>query len=471
MNDLFGEDEEDCEITDHIDECEGTRAYCEVRACENVGGNRGVFANFDLSAGCLLSAEKSFLSWDHTLDFSDVDDLATIILEIIRSPDSLACTKALFPSTVADCVESDCDHIKQLFQSYDANDLSLLAEEAQTSTEEIVRIALTLQHNGFSSGLYEKQCMFNHSCAPNCIKLTPPGKHSPSEIWTTRPILAGDELVICYYNPVESSSSTVRSYLRSNHRFACKCSTCSVLANTGCEIGLDEAEPLTVEQSIELNFEQQIIIAENAALDLQEQRFSLETVELMSLAYAALRLQLDEYDVSMVVYTPLLARLCKAVIAAAVACIEVSELHHLPVKEDDAVAFLKDTVQLLGYQRIYLGSEHPDVGSTFLDIAEGIDSLKKQFPGSLSKRFLVADWDAILLQPVSATAGVSSPSSFSACSKYCRGEAKRLRSLYSTAAKYPAAMKLLTAKEGSYFWGFSTVTTASATVDKAAMRG
>ena len=194
MNDLFGSDDESEEDI-KIDSDE-VILYTEVLNMPDVGGNRGVFAVRDLPAGCLLCAEKPFTTWSPGIDFTEVDDLANVILQVVRSLPALQCTYTLHPKTVSECDEQEINEIRRLFDTYDNGDLQKLVVEANLNEEEIIRIALVLQHNGFNSGLYEKQSLFNHACAPNCIKLIPPGRHSASEIWTIREIKAGQELFV-----------------------------------------------------------------------------------------------------------------------------------------------------------------------------------------------------------------------------------------------------------------------------------
>eukprot|EP01034_Spumella_vulgaris_P031790 gene31790-39272_t len=123
--------------------------------------------------------------------------------------------------------------------SYDI--LTHIATESRLSATEVRRIFLTLQHNGFSSGLYEFLSIANHSCNPNCIKFVPQtttaeqltrtnqgsGRHTTaSEIWSTRPILKDEEITICYCVPLEMTNSAMHTFLMQHHRFVCQCNKC-----------------------------------------------------------------------------------------------------------------------------------------------------------------------------------------------------------------------------------------------------
>jgi len=219
--------------------------------------------------------EKAFLTWDPAVDFSDIDNLTDIIIEILSSNDIMMLTKQLHPRTVDDMDVNEKDELNRMIDNhehYGPTYLQYLSSTSAIDVEEIIRIGLVLQHNGFQSGLYSQQSLFNHSCDPNCIKLSVNGIHghnyrnnhhkklqhsdnnqnhddndndyntnsvpyqhqhtnnrSLSEIWSIKPIALGEELTISYYHPIESASECVRLYLRNNHKFICRCKRCELL--------------------------------------------------------------------------------------------------------------------------------------------------------------------------------------------------------------------------------------------------
>ena len=268
--------------------CNASLRYGIIRSdLEFIGGRRGVFASMDLNVGCLINAEKAFLTWDRTLDFTDIDNLTDVIIEILSSNDIMMLTKQLHPRTIDDIDLHEKNELIQLIDNHDhygPTYLQYLSSTSAIDVEEIIRIGLVLQHNGFQSGLYSQQSLFNHSCDPNCIKLSINGihginshkkKHPPdnnahhhhhqhddnktihsddqhhdhlhyhqhnttsnsslSEIWSIKPIALGEELTISYYHPLESASECIRRYLQNNHKFICRCKRCELLYS--CRIG------------------------------------------------------------------------------------------------------------------------------------------------------------------------------------------------------------------------------------------
>ena len=265
--------------------CIASLRYGIIRSdLEFIGGRRGVFASMDLNVGCLINAEKAFLTWDRTLDFTDIDNLTDVIIEILSSNDIMILTKQLHPRTIDDIDVHEKNELIQLIDNHDhygPTYLQYLSSTSAVDVEEIIRIGLVLQHNGFQSGLYSQQSLFNHSCDPNCIKLSINGIHginshkkkyppdnnahqyhnqhddnktnhsddqhhvyhqhnttsnsSLSEIWSIKPIALGEELTISYYHPLESASECIRQYLQNNHKFICRCKRCELLYS--CRIG------------------------------------------------------------------------------------------------------------------------------------------------------------------------------------------------------------------------------------------
>jgi hypothetical protein len=454
MDGLFGSDDEG-EVQPQVLEQRGqVELYGEIRHMAEVGGNRGVFVSTPVGAGCLICSEKPYITWTPGVEFSDVDSLATTILQIAACPPALECSRVLYPQTAAECKLDECAEVRRLFETYDAADLAKLAVAAGVSDVEVVRIALVLQHNGFNSGLYEKQCMFNHSCEPNCIKLIPPGKHSASEIWTTRPVAANEELVICYYSPVESASQTIRQYLQVNHRFSCTCPKCSRIAHDSGEVDNNSASSVPADVA----FEQQLAAIEAHKVELERTVKRTDAVATLRSMYADAATCLQEHETVLSDQYALLARACKVVVAAVLLCINWCEVHNQPIEEDHAVAFVDYSMRVLHYQRQYLGNDYPDVGSTLSDLYEGIQALKQQYPKALSGNFSAQQWEQVMnvvpsAGDTSAQTKKSSAAMATQCAKYCQAEARRIKALYNTAVKYPEAMQLLKAPAGAHFWG------------------
>ena len=108
-----------------------------------------------------------------------------------------------------------------------ATEHSIMNSDKSVITEnDIYRMLLTLQYNGFDSGLYLHFCIFNHSEDPNCIKFRPTDdlmdgtKSRYSEARTTRFVRKGDALTLHYIeNPREVSHVKRRRILWEQHRF------------------------------------------------------------------------------------------------------------------------------------------------------------------------------------------------------------------------------------------------------------
>lgn len=488
MDSLFGSDD-DSDMLDH--QCTERAVassqfipFSVTKAMPDMGGGRGLFATTDLKPGSLILAEKPFISWNKHSDFGEVDDLATAILQILQSPDAVACTKQLYPYTIADCEASECDEICKLFESFDTNDLKKLAVAGGSSTEEIIRIALVLQHNGFGSGLYERQSLLNHSCAPNCLKLVPASKNGCSEIWTICDVKEGDELTICYVNPLETSTTAVRKYLSENHRFVCHCTRCQSL---GFILPAQPSEPVQAGSVTvyKLSDTARVLLA---AEDAVEQRLAATESSLANHdsimrhksaleVYKDLIASVENLQSPFLEVRPaerpdrLLARASKAGINATVGAIEVLERAGKPVRDTFAVSFLEFQLSLLSHQTAYLSLDHADIGTTLDSVADAILSLKQQFPRVFAEQYASRDWSSVvrhiaaanIMRGTAVTAHSSSTScaaengstavSSAQCANLCKTEAKRIKALYSTALHFPAALKLFTSPPGSFYWG------------------
>ena len=230
MDSMFGSDSED--ETDVISQKQPKAS--EIAICKvipGVGGGRGVFTKSRIEPGTLIIAENSFVDWKNGTDFSDPSTLINTIRKIVSIPLTLNTSRNLYPQTVEDMKPEDYDKMHSILNNNEnengnENDLNQLSIDTNMEVKELIRVALVLQHNGFQCGLYEQQCLINHSCYPNCVKFNPKTPFSPSEIWSTRVIEKNQEICICYVTPYESATISMRKYLWENHRFVCCCSKC-----------------------------------------------------------------------------------------------------------------------------------------------------------------------------------------------------------------------------------------------------
>jgi hypothetical protein len=174
---------------------EDFKSYIQMEKLPNLPHQRGFFSQAFIPVGTLLLAEIPWIVWPSHIAFDTKEGLAECIV-------SLCCDDEirkhvigfLFPQSVEVVQPEDFVRIRELL-----NDEIPIIQEAivhsgapAQSVEEIERIALVIQHNAFSSGLYiffvigistltlfeliglyKQLSIFNHSCRPNCIKFAP----------------------------------------------------------------------------------------------------------------------------------------------------------------------------------------------------------------------------------------------------------------------------------------------------------
>eukprot|EP01032_Pedospumella_encystans_P020364 gene20364-23131_t len=433
---------------------DGSELFSEVRFISDVGGGRGVFALSRLPPGSLILSERPFLLWKDGIDFGDTDDLSTAVLQVLQSQKALQCSKQLYPQTIESCEGDELAEVRRLFERYDPNDLNKLAAAGEATVDEVLRVALTLQHNGFNSGLYEKQSLLNHSCTPNCLKLIPASKHGCSEIWTTRDIEQGEELTICYVNPLESTSKTIREYLLRNHKFLCLCPKCigkSTTTGTDNAILSDDADAdlMALESDIQRS---EVTLADLGGTLRKSDGAVCQTLQRQ--AAELLAFHADAAALRPALYAPLLARLHKLTVSLVVRQVSLCEQYSLPVTPEVAVAYVKSNICLLDQQLLYLPASHPDLAATLSDLGDAILALKQQFPASIGDSFDTDEWSRIVNSFSTAPQTTSTPTITAVqCAKASTARSKQLRSLYFTALRCPLALRLLSAPPGAVCWG------------------
>lgn len=90
------------------------------------------------------------LAWRQT-DFSQQDSLKEVILDIVKLPAAWDVTRTLFPLTFDDIPVAELHRIESLLDEKTLLDIQLAASDS-IDFKEIKRIAMVMQHNGFSSG-------------------------------------------------------------------------------------------------------------------------------------------------------------------------------------------------------------------------------------------------------------------------------------------------------------------------------
>eukprot|EP01038_Epipyxis_sp_PR26KG_P004928 gene4928-6896_t len=226
-------------------DCVSKNVY--VKSIDYVGGNRGVFAYQDLPAGTLIVLEVPTIRFqsdtiDNIATYDDSNRYSSIfesIINISYNQNASIVTNQLHPMLLSDADEEEIQEANTFLENdlqiyFSKNNISekqeIENESVILSKDEIIRIFLVLQHNGFTSGLYEYLSLVNHSCIPNCIKFSPKNKnkYGYSEIWSIKPIEKDEEITICYITPMEMITSSMQDYLTKHHRFQCNCPRCFI---------------------------------------------------------------------------------------------------------------------------------------------------------------------------------------------------------------------------------------------------
>jgi hypothetical protein len=172
MSMMFGSDDEDelnvsQQALSHLPVVNDSLA--EIRTIRNIGGERGLFAKFDIPAGSLIISEIPIIVWPEC-DLTEVENLIQVLQLVCSNQQAIDTTKNLHPRRIEDADEAEFLNVNSTISS---KVLVQIAKDSRLSVTEVKRIFLTLQHNGFSSGLYEFLSIANHSCNPNSIKFVP----------------------------------------------------------------------------------------------------------------------------------------------------------------------------------------------------------------------------------------------------------------------------------------------------------
>lgn len=397
LDDLFGtatdddsdaENESDLKTTNLSDPVSLTA----VVGMAHVGGSRGLIAMKKIPPGVLILAEIPTITWESRI-LSEEDDLISTVEACISTSAAHAVTKTLHPTFLNSCNEGE---IRRAEEFVGHKRVQEIAVKVGVTTDEVLRVLLALQHNGFGSGLYGVLTMLNHSCTPNCIKFSPSaGSSGASEIWTISQVDRGEELTICYCEPLEMNRASMQEYLEAHHNFQCKCPACeeSIVVRNN----LKHEEELSFQRicSQESNLEEIITSMEQELLflrNLNDIDMGFENVvKLMKASTDLSSIEGEESSEDNSSMNPrLLARLSKLAANAAVLFLEYAdqctEQNRRPKEiliKSASFSFLRNSLLLLSNQMKYIGRYHPDVASSHLDIAEALACCIKHFPDDL----------------------------------------------------------------------------------------
>ena len=455
----------------------------------DVGGGRGVFALRALPAGVLVVSEVPMVTWSDG-DLSDPAFLASVVEACCCNEDAYAVTQALHPRLFAECDAYELTKARELLPEPLQAGIAAKAGWGDRDISEVVRVALVLQHNGFGSGLYRSLTMLNHSCVPNAIKYSPsPGSLGASEIWTVRPVAAGEELTISYCEPLEVTKPSMQEFLETHHRFRCRCSSCAVadapvpaaFSATSDEIaqqegrvqelvmgmetevcsgwtGLDETPPAHIQAPpcphLQVKFWAAVRDIDGVVENLTKLLHS-------TTGMAAVESGREDFSLS----PKVLARVHRLAADAAAAFLDVAGQYHnhpkRPKREllkSAAFSFLRNSLCLLAQQLQYLGPRHPDVARTHFDVAEALDCALNTFPDDLLAACNARGGDSATHFPELKL--LRFPAAADVAKKDVRAEAKRFRALGAavkrlyTRSLFPGLYRDLQGSQpGACHWG------------------
>lgn len=390
--DIFGSDSEG-------DENEGVSETLERNAeVIDLDDMKAVVASRDLSAGELIFAEIPSAIFPSPDSLIDPSFLLASIEDIVSSPLCVSVCGRLHPRNIED---ADNDEREALLAKLQGDTLTAISQKYHVAENELIRIGLVLQHNGFASGLYSELSMVNHSCDPNCIKFTPTASSFwSSEIWTIRSVKKGEELTICYVEPFETSPIRTREFLQMHHRFACHCSLCKTIDYSNSlesmiEVHIIEDALDSLENDIKLfklsgsnrgdssDQEETTVSAHEKLEHLTHLRDS--TSHLIDKTPSLIESNTDSVMHRACLF--LLSRAYKVIIQANLLSFEVNiaqSASTLKLKDegvndndDSSLPFVVDYIgyshKLSALQLRFLSADHPDIGTTATDIKEGID--------------------------------------------------------------------------------------------------
>lgn len=347
----------------------------------DVGGKRGVVALCRIPPGVLLLAETPTATWNsNNLEEEDLLAAVEACLSIKIANETI---KTLHPINLTDC---DTEEIERAEELIGRDKITGIALKVSETNEEVLRVVLALQHNGFGSGLYGVLTMLNHSCSPNCIKFSPSvGSSGASEVWTVKQIEENEELTICYSEPLEMTKESMREYLEVHHRFQCTCTYCQETVVSENYLS-DEKQFVLQRMRVQESKLQDIIIGMEQELSFLRNIGDVEVafesvVKLMKASTDLSSIESDEcVDGDFPVNHRIMARLNKIAANAAVLFLDYADRIGSDGRKPKEIlikaasfSFLRNSLSLLSNQKQYLSEYHPDIASSYIDIAEALE--------------------------------------------------------------------------------------------------
>lgn len=448
INDLFGDSDSGSDEAEHS-------PVAEIRDTGvTIGGNRGVYACKFIPAGSLIMLEwPSFVWRPDQLD--NEDELFSLLCQMMNDGLSSRVFTDLHPKHLINVNIIEVDDARNFF-----GDKILSLESSQYN--EFIRTYLAFKHNGFRSGLYHALCMINHSCVANSIKFEPrKGSRGASEVWTTRDIQPNEEITINYLSPSASCYTSAQKYLLQEHAFACSCQRCSAISAMMVPVRLETAA--SYEEDIE-RCEAEVQSALSLA-DMMDLSSILDEFEQGSQAMQPLLAGIATANMDEVYYTDkirLLIRgynglcgLSRALLQAVnEAASEALTEYHKSLFLRATKVLLPSATSLVSLQIQLYGKDHPDLTTSWEDIATGLQVLLKAL--KLSEADMIVQMQDISIEIIQKHLTLDTKISWRNLCVTIDQEVQRLKKLYSLPWRCPQATKALSGT-GVVFWSRSVI--------------
>ena len=285
------------------------------------------------------------------------------------------------------------------------------SDDRMIERTDLYRMLLALRYNGFETGVYLHFAIFNHDDDPNCIKFAPEDGTTPpntpqagsvanddvlascSEVRTTRFVKRGEALTMSYLNPREVSHATRRRHLWDQHRF-----------DIGNVADLSKARQFELvcgampKSSKDHRYDDTTHRIENVISELEEQmdeikdafatgNFFRDHIERAKAIEVAASLELIATATQQLGNANhfLMVRCYRLHLDASEALLKADVAAGLSSSQRNGVVcrFVETARKLLNLQLLYLGDQHVDVGRTYHDLAQGINTLLSHSPSDL----------------------------------------------------------------------------------------
>ncbi|CAM9985814.1 unnamed protein product, partial [Phaeothamnion confervicola] len=230
------------------------------------GGGRGLVATTDIAPGTLLLAETPCAAVPTAAECDAVAGMGDgavrqeelCLWRLLQRPPAEAAAvlrdlaflhpqslDELLPERLAALTADHAAAVRELQEAAAdaATSAAMILAALAEGPRPLLRLLCALRFNAFQGGLSMHMSMLNHSCIPNSVKLTIAGGNregdhggnsgngdsgggARSEVWSVRPIPAGEDITINYLGAYDYCRSVRRERLRVQFAFDCDCPLC-----------------------------------------------------------------------------------------------------------------------------------------------------------------------------------------------------------------------------------------------------